>query len=51
MPRLELALLLLDTFVKYPLPTLEKATIPFNYCVLGRLQPWLNPALQVLGCR
>jgi hypothetical protein len=51
MPRLELALLLLDTFVKYPLPTMEKATLPYNYCVLNRLQPWLSPLLRALGCR
>jgi len=34
--RLDLAILLMDTYVKYPLPSAAKAVIPLNYCALPR---------------
>jgi hypothetical protein len=41
LPRLQLSMLLLDTFVRYPKPVLSKAwlLLPFNYCALPRLFP------------
>lgn len=45
MPRLELAVLLLDTYIKYPLST--AASVPYNYCALGKLVPWLAPMLSI----
>jgi hypothetical protein len=37
MTRLELAIQLLDTYVKYPLPSRETALIPYNYCAAPKL--------------
>jgi hypothetical protein len=37
---LDLALLLLNTYVKYPYS--DSAVIPYNYCMLGRLSPFLS---------
>jgi hypothetical protein len=37
MSRLDLAVELLDTYVKYPLPSWETAIIPYNYCALPKL--------------
>jgi hypothetical protein len=37
LPRMELGLKLLDTYVRYPRP--RKAWLPFNYCALPRLFP------------
>lgn len=53
-PRLELGLLLLDTFIRYPLP--QEPLIPFNYCMLPRAPnlwarwaaSWLEPLLVLL---
>jgi len=39
MPRLDLALLLLDTYVRYPLPPAADVIIPMNYCAAPRLLP------------
>lgn len=41
--RLELALLLLDTYVKYPLP--PDAVVPYNVCAAAAAMPWLEPML------
>jgi hypothetical protein len=38
--KLELAFLIVDTYIKYPLPPLKNAWIPYNYCALPRLLPW-----------
>ncbi len=46
MPRLELALLILKTYIRYPIDT--KSWIPLNYCMLGKLYPWMAPALSLL---
>ena len=37
--RRALAIKILDTFVRYPLPPLEVAVVPFNYCALPRVLP------------
>jgi len=41
--RLELALLLLDTYIKYPLP--PHAVLPLNPCAAAAAKPWLEPFL------
>lgn len=43
MDRLDLALLLLDTYAVYPLP--QHSLMPYNYCALGRTHPGLAPIL------
>lgn len=39
MPRLDLALTLIDSYIAYPLPSAGTALIPFNYCFLGKMWP------------
>lgn len=43
LPRLDLALLLMDTYIKYPMP--PHAVVPYNYCMLATLVPSLKPIL------
>ena len=43
MDRIALALLIIDTFIPYPLP---ERWLPYNYCALGRLHPWTAPLLR-----
>jgi len=40
---LDLAMLILDTYVKYPLP--PTAHIPYNYCAAAKMFPALKPVL------
>ena len=40
--KLELASLIMENYIKYPMPTLREAWIPFNYCALPLMFPWLN---------
>lgn len=42
----DLGVLILDTYIKYPLPA--DAWIPFNYCVADRAVPWLEPLVRLL---
>ena len=44
--RLELSLLILDTFITYPLPSTP--LIPWNYCALSRLAPALRGPLSAI---
>ena len=46
--RLALALKIIDTFIKYPLPAVKTALVPWNHCALGRLAPWLNGLLTII---
>jgi len=41
--RLDLALLLLDTYTQYPLP--PDAVVPLNVCAASAALPWLEPIL------
>eukprot|EP01062_Namystynia_karyoxenos_P012544 TRINITY_DN14521_c0_g1_i1.p1 TRINITY_DN14521_c0_g1~~TRINITY_DN14521_c0_g1_i1.p1 ORF type:complete len:434 (+),score=142.01 TRINITY_DN14521_c0_g1_i1:68-1369(+) len=41
---LDLAMMILKTYVAYPLP--PEALVPYNYCALPRLVPWLGPVLR-----
>lgn len=41
LPKLDLALLLMDEFIKYPLP--ETGMLPLNYCALPKMLPVLAP--------
>ena len=44
--RLDLSLMILDTFITYPLPSIP--LIPWNYCVLSRLVPALKGPLSLI---
>ena len=48
MGKLELAFLIMDTYVKYPLPPVENAWIPFNYCALPRVLPWTEGLINMI---
>mmetsp|Transcript_29644 Transcript_29644/g.65709 ORF Transcript_29644/g.65709 Transcript_29644/m.65709 type:complete len:442 (+) Transcript_29644:54-1379(+) len=48
MPPLDFLFLIIDTYITYPLPPWEFATIPYNYCALSRLMPWTAPLLRLL---
>ena len=48
--RLEFALLIMDTYIKYPLPTRPGTLILKNYCALPRTHPWTKPFLSLI-CR
>jgi hypothetical protein len=45
LPRLDLALLLMDTYIKYPMP--PHAVVPYNYCMLSTLVPQLKPVMDL----
>jgi hypothetical protein len=49
---LDLAMAILDTYIKYPFPLESKGTgpfyIPLNYCALPRLVPWTAKLLRPL---
>mmetsp|Transcript_22567 Transcript_22567/g.65622 ORF Transcript_22567/g.65622 Transcript_22567/m.65622 type:complete len:440 (-) Transcript_22567:14-1333(-) len=45
MSRLDLALLLMDTYIQYPMP-IKPSLMPWNYCAAERLMPWLGPILK-----
>mmetsp|Transcript_8743 Transcript_8743/g.14188 ORF Transcript_8743/g.14188 Transcript_8743/m.14188 type:complete len:337 (-) Transcript_8743:289-1299(-) len=47
MDRLELAILILDTYVQYPISS--SVWMPFNYCMAPRLYPWTRSVLKILG--
>lgn len=38
--RLDLGLLIMDTYITYPLPPIDLAVIPYNYCAIPLLYPW-----------
>lgn len=40
--RLDFAMIIMDNYLPYPLPT---SLLPFNYCALPRLAPWTKPFL------
>lgn len=46
--RVELGILMMETYIKYPFPSLSQAIIPYNYCALGRLSPWAKPFLSLI---
>jgi hypothetical protein len=45
------AFLIMNTYVKYPLPPADVALVPVNYCALGKKYPILNPLLKLLSCK
>ena len=45
-PRLRLALLIMDEYIHYPLPA--NKVVPWNYCMLTRLWPWLGVPLSLV---
>jgi hypothetical protein len=48
MPRLELAFVLMDSYISYPLPAADTALVPFNYCALPKLVPWTKPIIDTI---
>jgi hypothetical protein len=46
--RLELALLILDTYNIYPLPPLDKALLPFNYCAIPTKYSWTSAIFKLI---
>ena len=48
MDRLKFALLILQTYTKYPMPAVDVALLPYNYCALGRLASWTQPIIDFL---
>ena len=45
-PRLRLALMILDEYVQYPLPS--QKVIPWNYCMLPRLWSWMSIPMSLI---
>jgi len=48
MSKLDLAFTLIDSYIVYPLPPVESAFIPYNYCALQKLYPWTKYFLDFL---
>jgi hypothetical protein len=48
MDRLDLALLLMDTYVHYPLPMKKTSWFPYNYCAVPLLFPKLEPIFDLI---
>lgn len=46
--RLDMAFKIIETYIRYPLPPLEIARIPYNYCALGVIAPFLEPVLRLV---
>ena len=46
MDRFEFAMLIMKTYIKYPLPV--DPLIPYNYCALDRMLPALSPLLKLI---
>lgn len=44
--RMDLALRIMDTYVRYPLP--PRALFPYNYCMASRIFPSLKPLLDLI---
>ena len=45
--KLDMALLIIDTYILYPLPPRDAHIIPWNYCALTRLYPRLEPLIKL----
>lgn len=48
MSRLDLAFFLVDSYITYPLPDIKTALIPYNYCALSKLFPWMSYILSTV---
>jgi hypothetical protein len=46
--KLDLAMLIMDTYIKYPLAPAEVALFPYNYCAAKKLMPSLAPLLALV---
>ena len=46
--RLELALAIMDNYIKYPMASQAEAVIPFNYCAIGAKFPALKPLVNLV---
>jgi hypothetical protein len=48
MSRFDLGFLIMDTYSRYPLPPIDLAFIPYNYCALPLLYPWTEKFLSFI---
>lgn len=48
MNRLDFAMLLIDQYLKYPLPPKQNALIPINYCALPLILPWTSSFFKMI---
>ena len=48
MDRLQLAMLIMDNFIQYPLPARSSRWFPYNYCALSHLWPPIEPLLNLV---
>eukprot|EP01038_Epipyxis_sp_PR26KG_P010448 gene10448-14033_t len=48
MSKLELAMLIMNTYIKYPLPPADISLIPYNYCLIPKLFKWSLPIFKLL---
>ena len=46
--KLDLALLIINTYILYPLPPRDAHIIPWNYCAMTRLYPRLEPLVNLV---
>jgi hypothetical protein len=47
MTKLDLAFLIIDTYIQYPLAPEEVAWVPYNYCAIPRVAPWTAPLFKM----
>lgn len=47
MKPIDLAFLIMDTYIRYPLPPKELAFFPWNYCAVPLLYPWTAPLFDI----
>lgn len=47
--RLDLSLLILNEYIKYPLPAFESSWIPYNYCAVSKFFPFLKDPMTALS--
>lgn len=50
MSTLKLALFIMDSYITYPLPTVDRAWVPYNYCALPKLYP-VTKSLMSIFCK
>lgn len=48
MPRFDLAQLIIETYIKYPYPSVEDAWLPINFCALPLVLPWTSAVIDLL---
>lgn len=46
--KFDLAYLIMDNYIKYPIPSVDEAVMPLNYCIFGKIMPALGPILSLV---